>query len=273
METARAAFTSTELHVVPVGTYHSHVSVSIAGVATTPDATPVVTSFLIGMRAWLVSCACAATAPTTTSAAVASVNLRFIGSPRCCDATRVVTATARQWRLCNDRAPEASRRRMNRALQRVHDFGLEALVLRVRDEPLLEHGLRTFQPNRGVGVGRRRARHRGRCGGTDLNAARLGPQFFQFANATLLAPRLVLRLADPIHAFRLILAQSGQYHADWFAAAREVSIREIFDVESRPESPDVHAHFLEVLPANGDRVEAAEETARHVNQPTRRAAD
>src|SRR5512132_1229472 len=84
MVTALAALTSTVLHVVPVGVYHSieSVSNSFNGVTTAPAACFAVSLVTLIRLLLVVSCACALTAPTRRSAVTVLRIFLFMGSPR-----------------------------------------------------------------------------------------------------------------------------------------------------------------------------------------------
>src|SRR5215467_3244887 len=87
------------------------------------------------------------------------------------------------------------------------DLCLDRLVLGVGNEPGVEQPLRLLKPphriiaRRGGGSSQRRSGH-------DLDAARTGAQLLELAHPPLLAPGLVLRLADSVHRLRLVLAQA-----------------------------------------------------------------
>src|SRR5437899_1075600 len=86
------------------------------------------------------------------------------------------------------------------------DLRLDGLVLGIRDELRLEHLARLVESLDRL---TRRAAQPGRGGiSHDLNATRPRPQLLDLAESALLAPGLILRLADAIDRLRQIRAQS-----------------------------------------------------------------
>src|SRR6202030_9289 len=98
--------------------------------------------------------------------------------------------------ICGCVRPSASRR---------HDLRLDGLVFRVGDEPGVQQLLGLLQAPPRIAVAR--PAH-GRRSGRPLDPAGSRPQFLELADPALLAPRLVLGLADAVHRLRLLPAQS-----------------------------------------------------------------
>ena len=85
----------------------------------------------------------------------------------------------------------------------------------------------------------------------DVHAARLGTQLVEVAHAALLAPRLLLRLAERVDLLRLLLAQPLDAHgAAGVAARREIVARERRDGERGAEDAGADVRVVEVLPAD-----------------------
>src|SRR6185503_2001798 len=133
--------------------------------------------------------------------------------------------------------PRSRRRRLRwarrlRALQPVHDARLDRLELGVGDQAVVEHlpclaetlgGIAPRGHEVGRGAGERAA---------DVDTSRLGAQLVEVAHAALLAPRLLLRLAERVDLLRLLLAQPFDAHRPaGVAARREIVARERGDGE------------------------------------------
>ncbi len=89
-----------------------------------------------------------------------------------------------------------------------------------------------------------------RCA-ADLHAAGFCAQLLEFAHAALLAPHLIMLLADPIHCLRLILVQALETpHAIHLGADIQIgaALRDQGQVGRDDSGAD--ARLLEVLPAD-----------------------
>src|SRR5262245_2854913 len=81
------------------------------------------------------------------------------------------------------------------------DLGLDRLVLGVRNELRGQHLARLLEALHHVAPGASDPARR--AGAGDLHATGAGAQLLDLADAPLLSPRLILGLADAIHALRL----------------------------------------------------------------------
>src|SRR5882672_2743513 len=149
------------------------------------------------------------------------------------------------------------------SLQAGDDLGLDRLELGVADEFGVVHFARLPQA-----PSRFRFRARGVCAGVaaltaaELHAAGFCAQFLELPDTALLAPHLVVLLANSIHGLRLIFAQAreGPY-AIHLGSDVEVGAALRHQGEVRRENSRTDAGFLEILPANVGRLIAAEQAA------------
>ena len=95
-----------------------------------------------------------------------------------------------------------------RAPSRGNDLCLDRLILGIGNEPVVQHFLGFLQPTHRIGLTCRAGRRIAATTGADLNAAGTRSQFLQLTHAALLAPRLILRLANAIHRLRLVFTQA-----------------------------------------------------------------
>src|SRR5246127_3130367 len=157
------------------------------------------------------------------------------------------------------------------ALRR-HDLRLDRLVLRIGDELGIEQLLGFAQPPHRITLGARR-----RCTGCGehLKSARASAQLLELAHPALLAPCLILGLADAVHGPRLLLAQSLELDTLRALRAERGEIGGLAGAQRqiRTDDPDLQCHLLEILPADGRHVEAAEELAREDHESAARGRD
>lgn len=157
---------------------------------------------------------------------------------------------------------------MAASLEVGQDPRLDLLELRVGQEALCPHLLRSLQPG-----GRRLAAVAGRSRrgaaetAAEADAAGLGAELLELADAALLAPRLFLRLAGAVDllGFRLPEAIDLDRPARRFGD-REVAAAERRDEERGPEDAGAELGVPQVLPAHVLRGEAAEQPAREHDQ-------
>ncbi len=98
----------------------------------------------------------------------------------------------------------------------------------------------------------------GRCA-ADLHAAGFRAQFLEFAHPALLAPHLIVLLADPIHGLRLILVQALETpHPIHLGADIQIGAALRDQGQVGGDDPGADARFLQILPANVGRIVAAE---------------
>src|SRR5262249_31096848 len=90
----------------------------------------------------------------------------------------------------------------------------------------------------------------------------------ELAHAALLAPGLVLALADAVYGLALLLAQALEFYALRALRAERGEIGGPAGAQRqvRAQHADAQRHLFEVLPADGGDVEAAEQPARQHDQ-------
>ena len=117
-------------------------------------------------------------------------------------ARRLRAVTAAEAERAQTREPSATHRPARGSGSRRDDLRLDCLVLRIRDQPGIEHLLGILEtPDRVGSAPGRTPWQRGTR--AHLDAARARAQLLELADPALLAPGLILRLADPIHRLRL----------------------------------------------------------------------
>src|SRR5690242_2749231 len=117
---------------------------------------------------------------------------RSLPQPACGSPVDYLCIAARRRRKESAAGPERSLRR--------DDLGLDGLVLGVRDELRIQQLLGLLQAAQRVVVAGETG---GRLRGAHLDAARARAQLLQLAHAALLAPGLILALADAVHRLAL----------------------------------------------------------------------
>src|SRR5213082_922431 len=160
---------------------------------------------------------------------------------------------------------------------RRHDLRLDRLVLRIGDELRVEQLLRFAQTAHRITLGARRRRscRRRSCRREYLDSPRSRPQLLELAHPALLAPGLILGLADAVHGLSLLLEQSLELDALRPLRAERGEIGGLARAQRqiRADHSDVQSHLLEILPADGGYVEAAEELAREHDEPAAGGGD
>src|SRR4051812_34234694 len=103
-----------------------------------------------------------------------------------------------------------------------------------------------------------------------MNPARARTQLFELAHSPLLPPGLLLRLANTIDGFCLLLVETEKFQAPRAPATVGSEIRPSTRTHSdvRAEDADAQRDLFQILPADVRDVEAAEQLARQADQPT-----